>query len=179
MYVVFSVKEGLHIWPETYNSLVHHTVASFLQNIIQALKNKFKTTKGVCIVSQCILADIGIQRPKTAAGVKCDILVFIETGTPFIISLGSSDDGEIYCRRAAAELEELLTTHSGEGRFFIKSYWCDLSTDQEVIPGILESLISYHPADKPESYHQMHLQKLQALVSGLVIAVAAFNLGPI
>ena len=150
-------------------------MTTLLQHVITALKARFNTTKGVCVVSQCILADIGIQRPQYAEGVMCDILVFTDTETPFLMTLGSSDDCQEYSKKATAELEECLTKHSGEGRFFIKSCWCELSTDPECIPGILESIFCYQPADKPASYHQMHLQKLQVIVSAFVIAIAAFT----
>ena len=73
------------------------------------------------------------------------------------------------------ELEERITEHGGEGRFFIKSYWCDQSTDLELVLGILESILGHRPRTEPASYHQMHLQTLQAIVGGLVITLAAFT----
>ncbi|XP_022096837.1 schlafen family member 11-like [Acanthaster planci] len=175
---MFTIKEGVHIWPETYHSLVHPEVAPFLDSVISALRVKFRSTKGVCVISRCIAVDIGIPRPEDGTNITCDILVFTETETPFLVTLGtamSSDEGERYSREAAIELEERLTRHGGEGRFFIKSYWYDQLTDPELVPGILESILGHRPQDKPASYHQMHLQKLQAIVAGLVIAIAAFT----
>ncbi|XP_038062231.1 schlafen family member 9-like [Patiria miniata] len=173
---MFPIKEGLHIWPENYISLVSYTGTSVLQNITTSLKDRFASTKGVCVVSQCILADIGIHRPGCAKEVMCDIVVFTETDTPFLVTVGSAGIGlQEYSEKASTELEECLTKHGGEGRFFVKSCCLDLETDPDCIPGIIESIRCHTPANKPASYHQMHFKKLQSLVSALVVAVASFT----
>ena len=50
-----------------------------------------------------------------------------------------------------------------------------MELEERIVPGILESILGHRPRTKLASYHQMHLQKLQAIFGGLVNRLVALS----